>query len=290
MSANNNDGTNEQVVTTAGAETDDQKLKRYADELNQLQTQIESNKTLAINHAKATLLNALKAGDVLREAKKLAGHGNWVQWLTNNVQGINERTAQNYMKLAEKAESEKTQHIAFIENAKSLRSAYIAVGIIKQAKNTEQVGTKQTKKVISPSEIKEADKPQYDAGLNDARQKFIEHVRKIIHDEKRLDWNLSSWTIKNNKPCSGDAINCGAALFKDLQFWVAQRECESSLLLEDEVATKTGIVLNEIVKAFISVHANAKTEDRREVNLRDYINVSVPINHLLPEAANLTTA
>jgi hypothetical protein len=53
MSSNNNAGSTQEPVETA--ETDDQKLKQYADELNQLQTQIESSRTLAINHANLTV-------------------------------------------------------------------------------------------------------------------------------------------------------------------------------------------------------------------------------------------
>jgi hypothetical protein len=44
---------------------------------------------------------AMKAGDLLLQAKAKAGHGNWLNWLKANCVGISERTANVYMKLAE---------------------------------------------------------------------------------------------------------------------------------------------------------------------------------------------
>ena len=44
---------------------------------------------------------AMKAGDLLIQAKAKAGHGNWLNWLKANCVGISERTANVYMKLAE---------------------------------------------------------------------------------------------------------------------------------------------------------------------------------------------
>jgi hypothetical protein len=44
---------------------------------------------------------AMKAGDLLIQAKAKAGHGNWLNWLKTNCAGISERTANVYMKLAE---------------------------------------------------------------------------------------------------------------------------------------------------------------------------------------------
>jgi hypothetical protein len=44
---------------------------------------------------------AMKAGDLLLQAKDKAGHGNWLNWLKANCVGISERTANVYMKLAE---------------------------------------------------------------------------------------------------------------------------------------------------------------------------------------------
>lgn len=63
-------------------------------------------------------------GTKLTEAKQLVGHGNWIEWLAKHCPQIAETTARNYMRLANR------QHIADLNYCKSLRQAYIAVGII----------------------------------------------------------------------------------------------------------------------------------------------------------------
>jgi hypothetical protein len=43
--------------------------------------------------------HAVKAGELLWEAKRQAGHGGWLEWIAENCE-FSERTAQLYMKLA----------------------------------------------------------------------------------------------------------------------------------------------------------------------------------------------
>ena len=42
----------------------------------------------------------MAAGDDLREAKRLVGHGKWLAWLKTNCPDVSERTAHLYMQLA----------------------------------------------------------------------------------------------------------------------------------------------------------------------------------------------
>jgi hypothetical protein len=51
-------------------------------------------------HIKATISDMMVAGDDLREAKRLAGHGKWLSWLRTNCPDVSERTAHLYMQLA----------------------------------------------------------------------------------------------------------------------------------------------------------------------------------------------
>jgi hypothetical protein len=44
--------------------------------------------------------HAVKAGELLWQAKRKAGHGRWLEWLAENCE-FSERTAQLYMKLAD---------------------------------------------------------------------------------------------------------------------------------------------------------------------------------------------
>ena len=70
---------------------------------------------------------AMKAGDLLIQAKANAGHGNWLNWLKANCVGISERTANVYMKLAdgratieEKLKSAATADLTINEALRSL--------------------------------------------------------------------------------------------------------------------------------------------------------------------------
>ncbi|MGA9452724.1 MAG: DUF3102 domain-containing protein [Verrucomicrobiia bacterium] len=261
-------GSNQELV-----EQNNPKLKQYAEEVNQLQTEIASNDALSIKHGKVALNLVIKAGGILNEAKKLVKHGGWGKWVSENVTGISKRTAENYMKLAKKAAE--TQYVALLDGAQSLREAYIRVGIINEKPDTEHPDSEQptpenAEGEITPEKMKKTDKVQYDAKLNEARQKIRTFVRNTIDASKRINWNLSTWTIKNNKPCSGDGANCGAALFRDLQDWVAKREF-STLTREDEVCAKAGIVLSEVVTTIILANTMTKLEVTPEVKLMDIV-------------------
>jgi hypothetical protein len=63
-------------------------------------------------------------GTKLAEAKKLVGHGNWSEWLARHCSEISERTARRYIALANRS------HVSDLEKHKSLRQAYLAVGIL----------------------------------------------------------------------------------------------------------------------------------------------------------------
>ena len=56
-----------------------------------------------------SVLHAVNCGAKLHAAKALAGHGNWLKWLAQNVPAMSERTAQDYMRLSR---DERTLEIA----------------------------------------------------------------------------------------------------------------------------------------------------------------------------------
>ena len=85
----------------------------------QLAEQINTEHKAVIDGLRASLDHAIKAGELLLDAKRIAGHGNWLEWLHTNCQ-FSERTAQNYIKLAENKERlSNTQRVAYL----SLREA-----------------------------------------------------------------------------------------------------------------------------------------------------------------------
>jgi hypothetical protein len=64
-----------------------------------LATEIRSAHEAAATATKTALDRAREAGKKLIEAKELLGHGKWLPWLKDV--GINPRTAQRYMQLAQ---------------------------------------------------------------------------------------------------------------------------------------------------------------------------------------------
>jgi hypothetical protein len=67
--------------------------------LPELAEQINAEHAAAENHAGQAVEHALRAGALLLQAKKAAGHGAWLGWLQKNVT-VTPRMAQNYMSLA----------------------------------------------------------------------------------------------------------------------------------------------------------------------------------------------
>jgi hypothetical protein len=67
------------------------------------------------------LLNAaVQCGEALTEAKEVAGHGNWLDWLAKNCPDISEDTAQHYMRVSRNG----------VKDARNLHQAYQQAGII----------------------------------------------------------------------------------------------------------------------------------------------------------------
>ena len=94
-------------------------------------------------------------GTKLIEAKRLVGHGNWCEWLARHCPQIAETTARNYMRLANR------QHIADLNCCKSLRQAYIAVGIIAVDEESKPMPAVE---VSEP--IKQIEPPTHDINAN----------------------------------------------------------------------------------------------------------------------------
>ena len=267
-------GSNQELV-----EQSKQKLTQYAKRVNQLQTSIMLNDAMSIKYGRFALGLALKAGNALREAKELVPHGRWEKWLADNVKAIKLRTAQNYMKLAqEKAIVEerkrnnikfglKTKYVAFHEECQSLREAYLAIGIIKKTPATDGTGDVEQ----TPETMKRDNSQKYNQELNTARQRMLDQVRNQIEiSTRRVNWNLSTWTIKNNNPCSGDEGNFGAGLFRSLRSWISLRN-NPSLTREDEIQTKAGIVLNEVVRNIMLATTMPKNDSAPEVNIAEMV-------------------
>jgi len=91
------------------------KLKDIATEINAEQIRI-------VEACRASVQHAIRAGELLIQAKSMIKHGEWCKWLQDNCT-FSERTAQAYMKLAKdfpKLEDSKAKTVADLPLRKAL--------------------------------------------------------------------------------------------------------------------------------------------------------------------------
>ena len=86
--------------------------------------------------ASQAVAKAIECGQLLLQQKASLGHGSWLDWIKLNLPEISHDKAQRYMRLA-KAASQLPEnhdgnnaHVRYLEDAASVRQAYIAVGIL----------------------------------------------------------------------------------------------------------------------------------------------------------------
>lgn len=108
---------NEIVVNLA------EQINRSFEESVALATQAKDQATTAIN-------KALECGQLLLQQKAALKHGGWLEWLDANCPQLNERIARRYMALA------KRTHESDLNDATTLRQAYLACGIIHEKPKT----------------------------------------------------------------------------------------------------------------------------------------------------------
>jgi len=117
--------------------------------------------------ASDAVAKAIQCGQLLLQQKESLGHGSWLEWLDTNVPEISEWTARRYMALAKRA------HVPDLNDAATVRQAYIATGILP-----------------SPAEP--------EAGPPDPNKPWVRYVRFIdgfrLWFNKRMDENpLDTW-------------------------------------------------------------------------------------------------
>jgi hypothetical protein len=93
---------------------------------------IQLLKKQAIKDCNNAVCEALLQGQDLLEAKKLCGHGNFVEWLDTHCPELSARTAQRYMLLAAN-----TTRVSHLEEAASIRAALALCEVEEQAERRE---------------------------------------------------------------------------------------------------------------------------------------------------------
>jgi Protein of unknown function (DUF3102) len=102
------------------------------DPLAELATKIKAHHAAVKDAARNVVEKAIAAGTLLKEAKDKVGHGKFLPWLAENCD-LSERTAENYMKIANnqhKLDAMKTAANANLTLARALR-------VIKEDKGNE---------------------------------------------------------------------------------------------------------------------------------------------------------
>jgi hypothetical protein len=102
-----------------------------------LETYRESNRLAdeAKGYASEAVAKAVQCGQLLLQQKAALQHGTWLDWLATNLSEINERTARRYMALANRT------HVTDLNDAASVRQAYLATGIIPPSPKKELTAT-----------------------------------------------------------------------------------------------------------------------------------------------------
>jgi hypothetical protein len=107
---------------------------------------------------KQTVENAIEIGDRLTKCQKLVGHGGWLLWLDREF-GWSDRTALNFMRLAELAKSETVSDLKL-----SMRALYLLAApstptevrdeIVERARAGETIPVAEVKRVIDRAKTK----------------------------------------------------------------------------------------------------------------------------------------
>jgi hypothetical protein len=71
------------------------------DKLRELVTKINEGHAWLLKSSQSVLERAIKVGDMLIEAKSIVAHGHFLKWIETNCNGMSDKTAERYMKLAE---------------------------------------------------------------------------------------------------------------------------------------------------------------------------------------------
>jgi hypothetical protein len=125
-----------QTETPKEEEKGSVKLGRLADDINNEHKNSVALAGDAVRSGVAAVKAAIRAGAFLTNAKDIVPFGKWEKWLSDNCPGMSHDKASRWMRLSKNA------HVQDLKKAKSLRAAYLAVGILHEnEKETKGIGT-----------------------------------------------------------------------------------------------------------------------------------------------------
>lgn len=99
----------------------------------------------AKGYASQAVAKAIECGMLLIQQKQALGHGSWMEWTTKNLPEIHHNTLGRYMRVAkaaggtlqlsEKSEISNSSPVMNLEDAPTLKQAYVALGILPSPKD-----------------------------------------------------------------------------------------------------------------------------------------------------------
>jgi hypothetical protein len=101
-----------------------------AEQINRTYEESVALATQAKDQATTAITKALECGQLLLQQKAALKHGGWLEWLDANCPQISEQTARRYMALS------KRSHVSDLNDAATLRQAYLACGIVHEKPKT----------------------------------------------------------------------------------------------------------------------------------------------------------
>jgi len=104
--------------------------------LKDISTEINVAHNKVVEACRSSVRHAIKAGELLIKAKTVVNHGEWVNWLKDNLI-VSERTAQAYMRLAReypKLEESKAQHVADLPLRDAIQTISNTTVVLNRAK------------------------------------------------------------------------------------------------------------------------------------------------------------
>lgn len=121
--------------------------------------------------AAQAISSALLAGQALKKAREITSHGEWKAWLKIHI-NYSYETVTRYIELAD------PKHAKQLESCKTLRQAYVVLGILPDQQQQQSIYTKQrkqlTKNVVN------------NVGIHVSVNEYIECLAKVAYESYYL--------------------------------------------------------------------------------------------------------
>lgn len=182
-------------------------IKTKAEEINRLHKSV-------FDAFKLGLDGAIKIGELLTECKREVGHGNWLQWMKDNLE-FSQKTANNYMRLYDEKSNPKLVSLTNLWEAEQLLINHKPVAAITEEEPTEAPESlpvrlqpyAETKEKITDVEPElEEPEPLEEEPKTDSQSLMVDSIKSLFN---RLDWQhkheVIDWILGQGRPQKGVA-------------------------------------------------------------------------------------